>query len=162
MSTAVVEAPVEVSGSAPKKESQIAEIKQFASEHGLRLEKDECRDLVIPAKLGHIYEHGAGLFGVVFSESTQYSNRILRARRPQVLKAGLTLHQAGDAESIFLFDPTNAAQAQAVIRAVGARKKRRQTARQLSNLRKAPEKMPLQAVGTTQQPAMDQSPSPQS
>lgn len=123
------------------------QLKQFASEHGLRLKRDKCRDLMIPAKLGHIYEHGAGLFGVVFSESARHRSRILLARRRQLLKAGLTLHQAGDAESILLFDPTSAVQAQAVIRAVGARKKRRQTAGQLLNLRKALEKKPLQTPG---------------
>jgi hypothetical protein len=122
-------------------------LEQFASERGLRLKRDECRDLMIPAKLGHIYEHGAGLFGVVLSESAGHSNKILLARRRQLLKAGLKLHQAGDAESILLFDPASTAQAQAVIHAAGARKKRRQTSGQLLNLRKAPEKMPLQAVG---------------
>lgn len=147
MSTANIETPVEVSGWTPEEEFQNAEIKQFASDYSLRLEKDECRDLVIPAKLGHIYGHGGGLFGVVLSESARYSNKVLLARRRQLLKAGLKLHQAGDAESILLFDPASTAQAQAVIHAAGARKKRRQTAGQLFNLRKAPEKMPLQAVG---------------
>jgi hypothetical protein len=125
----------------------MSQIEQFASQHNLLLRKDECRDFMIPGKLGHIYEHSASLLGVLFSESDRYTDRILLDRRRQLLKAGLILHQAGDAESIFLFDPTSAAQAQAVVRAVGARKKRRQTAGQLINLKKGPEKVPLQAPG---------------
>lgn len=123
-------------------------LEQFACEHKLRLRKDECGDMMIPAKLGHIYEHGAGLFGVVLFESAEVSNKILLARRRQLLKAGLKLHQAGDAESILLFDPASTAQAQVVIHAAGAQKKRRQTTGQLLNLRKGPEKMPLQAPGS--------------
>ena len=122
-------------------------LEQFASEHKLRLRKDECWDLMVSAKLGHIYEHGPGVLGVVLSESDRYSNKILLARRRQLVKAGLTLHQVGDAKSILLFDPTNTIQAKAVIRAVGALKRHKQTARQLSNLKKSPEKMPLQAPG---------------
>ena len=122
-------------------------LQQFASKHNLLLRKDECQDLLIPAKLGHIYEHSASLLGVLFSESDRYTNRILLDRRRQLLKAGLSLHQAGDAESIFLFDPTNSAETQAVIQAVGARTKRRQTGAQLLNLKKGPEKVPLQAPG---------------
>ncbi len=122
-------------------------LEQFASEYKLRLRKDECGDLMVFAKLGHIYEHGPGAFGVVFSESDRYSNRILLARRRQLVKAGLALHQVGDAESIFLFDPKDVIQGKAVIRAVGAHKKRKQTAGQLCNLKKGPEKMPLQVPG---------------
>ncbi len=122
-------------------------LEQFASEYKLRLRKDECGDLMVSAKLGHIYEHGPGVLGVVFSESGRYSNKILLARRRQPFKAGLALHQVGDAESILLFDPTNATQARTVIRAVGAHKKRKQTAGQLLNLKKSPEKMPLQVPG---------------
>jgi hypothetical protein len=125
----------------------MSQIEQFASKHNLLFRKDECRDSTIPARPGHIYEHSASLLGVLFSESDRYTNRILLDRRRQLFKAGLSLHQAGDAESILLFDPASATQAQAVIRALGARKKRRQTAGQLLNLRKAPEKMPLQAPG---------------
>lgn len=122
-------------------------LEQFASERRLRLRKDECGDLMVSAKLGHIYEHGPGVLGVVFSESDQYSNKILLARRRQLVKVGLALHQIGDAESILLFDPTNATQANAAIRAVGAYKKRKQTAGQLLNLKKGPEKMPLKVPG---------------
>jgi hypothetical protein len=123
-------------------------LEQFACEHELRLRKDECGDLMISAKLGHIYEHGPAVLGVVFSESDQYSNKILRARRRQLVKAGLILHRVGDAESILLFDPTNAVQAEAVICGVGASRKRRQSAAQLFNLKKGPEKMPLPAPGS--------------
>ena len=122
-------------------------LEQFACEHELRLGKDECGDPMISAKLGHIYEHGPAVLGVVFSESAQYSNKILLARRRQLVKAGLTLHQVGDAESILLFDPTNAVQAETVICTVGAYRKRKQAAAQLFNLKKGPEKMPLQAPG---------------
>jgi hypothetical protein len=122
-------------------------LEQFASEHKLRLIKDECGDLMVSAQLGHIYEHGPGVFGAVLSESDQYSNKILLARRRQLVKAGLTLHQVGVAESILLFDPTGATLSKTVIRAVGAHKKRKQTAGQLLNLKKGPEKMPLQVPG---------------
>ena len=123
------------------------QIEQFARKHKLRLSEDRCGDPMISAKLGHIYEHGPAVLGVVFSELAQYSNKILLARRRQLVKAGLTLHQVGDAESILLFDPTNAVQAETVICTVGAYRKRKQAAAQLFNLKKGPEKMPLQAPG---------------
>jgi hypothetical protein len=122
-------------------------LEQFAREHKLRISEDECGDPMISAKLGHIYEHGPAVLGVVFSESAQYSNKILLVRRRQLVEAGLTLHQVGDAESILLFDPMNTTQAETVICAVGAYRKRRQAAAQLCNLKIGPEKMPLQAQG---------------
>jgi hypothetical protein len=121
-------------------------LKQFALEKRLRVKKDECGDPMICAKRGHIYEHSDDLLGVVLSESPAYSNKVLLARRRQLVKAGLTLHQAGEAESILLFDPVDANQVNAAIRAVGARRKRNQTPGQLFNLRKGPEKRPLQAA----------------
>jgi hypothetical protein len=67
----------------------MSQIEQFASQHNLLLRKDGCRDLLIPAKLGHIYEHSASLLGVLLSESDRYTNRILLDRRRLLLKAGL-------------------------------------------------------------------------
>ena len=122
-------------------------LEQFACEHKLRVRKDECGDPMVCAKFGHIYEHGPDVLGVVFSESDRNSNKVLLARRRQLVKAGLTLHQVGDAESILLFDPMNTTQAETVVCAVGAYRKRRQAAAQLCNLKIGPEKMPLQAQG---------------
>jgi hypothetical protein len=119
-------------------------LEQFAYKQNLRLKKDDCGDLMIPAKLGHIYEHSDLLLGVVLSESPKYSRKKLLPRRRQLVKAGFKLHQAGDAESILLFDPQDVTKAKAVIRALGAKKKRRQTTRQLQNLKKGPEKRALQ------------------
>jgi hypothetical protein len=64
-------------------------LEQFASEHSLLLRKDDCQDLLIPAKVGHIYEHSASLLGVLLSESNRYTSRILLDRRRLLLKAGL-------------------------------------------------------------------------
>ena len=37
----------------------------FAEQHRLRMNRDECHDAIVRGKLGHLYEHGAGLFGIV-------------------------------------------------------------------------------------------------
>lgn len=57
-----------------------AQLEQFACGHRLRLRTDNCRDLMTPQTWSHLRARSAA-FGVVFSESDEFSNGILLARR---------------------------------------------------------------------------------
>lgn len=137
-------------------------IEEFASLYRLRRRKDSCGEQIIPGKLGHIFDHGAGKFGIVLEDTSSGPSRarVLLSRRRAALKAGFSLTQQGDCESVLLFDPFDTAQARKAIRLVRARKKRlvQSSPASLNNLIKAPTQMPPQAVETAQQPRMTSSP----
>lgn len=102
-------------------------ILEFSERYRLRVKRDGCGDPIILAKLGHIYEHGPEIFGMVL-EAPAKSTRLdqtLRSRKRRVLTRGFTLHQEGDFESILLFDPADSKQVRAAIKLVGARKGRK-------------------------------------
>lgn len=113
----------------------------FSQRYRLKIRRDGCGDPIVPAKLGHLYEHGNGRFGIVLEDPANRPTRAraLLSRRRKALAAGFTLHQAGDAESILLFDPENREQARLAIRLVGAKARRRCSPAQLEVLRKARE-----------------------
>lgn len=93
----------------------------------MRWQRDGCGDQIISGTYGHLYEHGAGVFGLMLEDSTNgpTRSRTLLARRQKGLSAGFRLHQVGGAEAILLFDPNDAAQANLAIRLVGAKRTRR-------------------------------------
>ena len=111
----------------------------FVRGHRLRAVRDACGDLTVLGKLGHIGEHGSGFFSIVLQDRASGPSRAraLLNRRRKALQAGFRLHQAGDCESVMLFDPANADQAKQAIRLVMARPKRRASEAQLANLKKS-------------------------
>jgi len=101
-------------------------IQAFAEAYRLKVRLDGCGDPIIPAKLGHLYAHGAGRFGLML-EAPAHDTRLdntLRARKRTALVAGFTLHPEGACESITLFDPGDPRQAALAIRLVRAKRKR--------------------------------------
>jgi hypothetical protein len=127
-------------------------IEDFAGTYRLRIHIDQCREQIIPGKLGHIFDHGSGKFGIVLEEIVGSSRgRLLLARRRTALQADFQMTQQGEFESVLLFDPNDCNQVRLAIRLVKARKKRtvHSNPASLRNLLKTPTQMPLQAVGTT-------------
>jgi hypothetical protein len=116
-------------------------ISEYAEKYRLRMKRDRCGDLIVPGKLGHLYEHGSGRFGMVLEDPADGQSRArgLLSRCRKALAAGFTAHQAGDAESILLFDPESREQSRLAIRLVGARAKRQCSPAQLERLRIARE-----------------------
>lgn len=112
-------------------------LQQFAERTRTRIRRDGCADLIIPGKFGHLYEHDSGVFGATLEDSVcvPSRSRSLLARRRKALAAGFRLHQAGDAEAILLFDPSDHAQTKLAIRLVGIKRIRRPSVPTLAQLR---------------------------
>ncbi len=120
---------------------------QFAEKHRLRLKRAEDGGHVTLGKFGHLYEHDSATLGLLFMPGKP---RLWPHARRKLEAAGLTIWQDGDQEGSALFDPTSPAQARIALKVVGAKRKRRQSARQLANLRKAPARRPHSPVETSQ------------
>jgi len=123
-------------------------IQLFAATHSLRLEiGEDDKELIIPGRRGHIYEHGSDKLGVILLEADHsYSSKILLDLRRELITAGLTLRQEAEFESTLLFDPKNVTHAKAAIRAVGAYKTRKKAVLRVLNV-KGLEAKKLQADG---------------
>lgn len=95
----------------------------------------------------HIFEVGDSKLAVCLMLPTKtlwtYAKKKLR-------EAGFIIRQDGDTEGTATFNRTNDAQTRLAIRMVGARPKRRQSPRQLANLRKPSERKADLAPGTMQ------------
>ena len=118
----------------------------FASKHRLRVRRAEVGDHIIAGKLGHIYQHDAETLGLLFMPNRP---RLWSHAKRKLEAGGFTIWQDGDHEGSALFDPTNTPQAQLAVKVVGAKRKRRQSARQLANLRKTPARRPSGAPEST-------------
>jgi hypothetical protein len=96
----------------------------FAEQHRLRVKRDECGDLVIRGKFGHLYELDAGRFGIVLEAPADNarSDKALRARKRRAIAAGFPLRQEGDFEGILLFDPGDPKQTGLAVRLIHAKK----------------------------------------
>jgi hypothetical protein len=139
-------------------------IEDFAGTYRLRIHIDQCRERIVPGKLGHIFDHGSGKFGIVLEEIVGSSQgRLLLARRRTAVEASFQMTQAAEYESVLLFDPADLKQARLAIRLVRARKKRHihSNPASLNNLVKTPTQMPLHATETMQMTGMDQLAIPQ-
>jgi hypothetical protein len=100
------------------------DIQTFAEKYRLRTRRDECGEIIIPGKLGQIYDCGTGRFGALFMPSGKPRPRLWGSVRRKLMAAGFQLLQNGDAGGSLLFDPSDATQTALAIRAVGARRKR--------------------------------------
>lgn len=111
---------------------------QFAERKRLRIKRDEVGELMIPGRIGHLYEHDCGVFGLMLVSPNGDDPKLdntLRSRMRKALAEGLKLHQEGDYESTFTFNPDNTQHAQLAIRLVGAKRKRRATGRPFTSAR---------------------------
>jgi hypothetical protein len=99
-------------------------LQQFVAHHRVRLNRDECHDAIVRGKLGHLYEHAAGQFGIVLEAQANSASldTTLRVRRRRAIAAGFFLHQEGDSEAILLFDSDDAKQSALAIRLIHAKR----------------------------------------
>ena len=97
---------------------------EFSEQYRIRVKRDDCGDPIIPGKLGHLYEHGAGRIGMVLEAPSNSAalDATLRSRERRAISAGFVLHQEGDFEAILLFDPADAKQARLAFRLIHAKK----------------------------------------
>jgi hypothetical protein len=113
-------------------------VQRFAHTNRLKTKIDADGTLIIPGKLGHIYQYDHHSLGVVVVP------RIPRRKywgltRRKLLALWFTVVQDGDGEGAAVFNPANAEQARAAIKAAGITRKRQlspaQVNRQLAWLR---------------------------
>jgi hypothetical protein len=137
-------------------------ISEYAEKYRLRMKRDRCGDLIVPGKLGHLYEHGSGRFGMVLEASadSRRLDNVLRSRKRRALAGGFAIRQEGDSESIVLFDPAEQKQARLALRLVGAKSKRRASPAQLASFEKLLARRASLALGKAQQLGKAPEPSP--
>ena len=115
-------------------------IREFAARHRLRVVRMEG-EAVVRGRLGHLYDHGTGRFGVVFvgdADDPRLDN-ILRSRIRTAIRSGFVPHLICDFEAILLFDPEDSRLSRLAIKLLGVRRKRRPSASQLAALRRGRE-----------------------
>lgn len=127
-------------------------IQEFRTRYHLKLTKDKCGEEIIPGKLGHLFDHGDGQFGMVLEDAPSGDSRAraLLSRKRAALRGGFSLKQQGECESILLFDARNPKQAELAAKLVMAKKKRNVQANpaSLANLVRPSTQMPPQPPGT--------------
>ena len=100
----------------------------FAQRNRLKLKRDETDDLIIPGRIGHLYEYDGALIGLMLIDPNNGNPRLnntLRSRTRKALREGLELRQQGDCESSFVFDAENRQHARLAVRLIGCKRKRR-------------------------------------
>ena len=122
-------------------------LEDFATKYRLKVSRTEDGEPVILGKFGCLYQHDPETLGLLFMPT---GPRLWPHARRKLEAAGLTICQDGDQEGSALFDPTNTTQARLALKVVGAKRKRRQSPRQLANLRKAPARRPHSPAETSQ------------
>ena len=104
-------------------------ISEFATQHRLKVTKDQCGDPVILGRIGssNIYEYSDDALGVAFITPADKPPRtnLWHKFKTRCLAAGMTLVQCGGSEGAFSFDPENTAHAKLAITGIRARAKRR-------------------------------------
>jgi len=93
-------------------------VREFAAQYRVRVRRDECAELVIPGKRGHVFEYGANRFGVILMLATKKRWNFLKRK---LVAAGLQLKQDAETEGALLFDPANGAQARISLEVIRAR-----------------------------------------
>ncbi len=118
---------------------------QFAEKHRLRLKRAEDGGHVILGKFGNLYEHDSATLALLFMPDRP---RLWSHAKRKLEAADFTIWQNGDEEGSALFDPTSPAQARIALKVVGVKRKRRQSPRQLANLRKTLDTRPSSRAET--------------
>jgi hypothetical protein len=116
-------------------------LEQFADQHRLRAKTDDCGEVIIPGKIGQLYQHSENELGVLFMPAPtpsepwgQWKPKTWGNAKRKAIAAGMTLRQDGDSEGCLSFDPANKIQAKLAISIAGVRPKRQMTAEQLDRL----------------------------
>jgi hypothetical protein len=108
----------------------MSRIETFALENRLHLTKDICGDPIVQGRLSrdaNIGEFDDTHLTMSFVTDGKQAARtgLFNKVRNLCIAAGMKLHQGGDAEGIFVFDPCDRAQAVLAMRSIRARVKRR-------------------------------------
>ena len=127
-------------------------IQEFRTRYRLKITRDKCGEVIIPGKLGHLFDHGDRQFGMVLEDTSSGPSRarLLLSRRKAALKTGFLPKQNGECESVLLFDPQDRKQANLAAKLVMAKKKRtvRASPASLFNLVRPSTQPPSQPPGT--------------
>jgi len=109
-------------------------LEQFAETNRLKVSKDECGDLIVQGRSGHVYEYSNSLLGVMFMPA-EYRPRLWSTYRRSALALGMRLFQDGDAEGSLTFDPGNAEQTEMALRIARVKKRRTLSPERVEELR---------------------------
>lgn len=112
---------------------------QFAGHYRLKLSHDECGDPIIPGRLGkdsNISDFSDTELAMCWLADGKKTARpgMWNRTKARCLAAGMTLHQDGDAEGIFVFDPADPVQSKLAIKSVKAKVKRQMSPERLAAL----------------------------
>lgn len=93
----------------------------FAANYRLHTRLDECGDKIILGRVGHIYSHGGGRYGVMFLNLTVmkwgYTREVMR-------RSGFKIRMDADFEGVGLFSPDNKGHARLAIKLARVKRKR--------------------------------------
>jgi len=104
-----------------------SQVQHFAASHRVRTKRDECGELIIPGKAGHVYEYGPAVFGVLLMLETA---RQWNSARRRLEATGFRTYQCGDSEGAALFDANNHEQARLALKMARVKQRRKLTPEQ--------------------------------
>jgi hypothetical protein len=108
-------------------------VRAFSEKYRTRTRRDQCGELVIPGKRGHVFEYGANRFGVILMLATKKRWNFLKRK---LVAAGLQLKQEADTEGALIFDPANDAQVRIALEVIHVRFRRSLSPAQWAHLDK--------------------------
>lgn len=102
-------------------------LRHFAENHRLRLGRGEDGELLVRAKLGHIYQHDEERLAVIILADANdlRLDNTLRSRIHTALRSGFEPHQVADFEAVLLFEGSDVRLARLAVKLVECRRKRR-------------------------------------
>ena len=114
---------------------------KFAKQYRLRITSDTCGDPIVQGRLykdANISEFSEDKLAMCFlvdgRPGAPSRQGLFNSTKAKCLEAGMTLHQEGDQEGIFVFDPTNAEQSKLAIKGVRAHVKKQLSPEQVAKL----------------------------
>lgn len=119
-------------------------IREFAETNRFKVKRDECGDLVLRGRRGHIYEHDEkGQLGLHLEFDTA---RKWNFARGVLVNAGMSVRQDAASEGTLLFDSGNSGHVTLICRFSGIKKRRVMSEAQGAALERARHSSPL-AIG---------------
>lgn len=124
--------------------------RDFAKRNRLKVKWNGVEDLIV-GRYGELADMGDGgrfrLRLLAVPRGSWAKDRALGSRFKRARAGGMTLHQKGGAESIWLFDPANDRHCRMAIRLIEPKRKRVPSPAQLEVLRRAYDASPLAKSG---------------
>jgi hypothetical protein len=99
---------------------------EFAGKQRLKVRRDECNDVIVPGRFGHLYEYSADQFGACIVTESRKTPRVYRWNRARdaFAASGMKIVQSGDAEGCATFSPHNEKHVELILQHLGIRTKR--------------------------------------